>query len=170
MVVGPDSFMGPVYHGCMNPTMIGNLTMVLPCVPVVIGLAGVIRKKYGARINGPLRVLGLLVMLSALLLFAFDAVPAEATIGATVLRFVRCAVLLALEAFGVTYGIDRFGARVAGGVQTTNVVNVTTEPPRVVVSSPKASPAAGQPKSPAPNAFAQSGLSSRDLMGEQRPL
>lgn len=108
----------PVYHRRMNSTMIGNLTIVLPYAPAVIGIAGVIRKRYGARINGPLRVLVLLVTVAALLLFGLDAVPAEATMRESVIRFVRCAVLLALEAFGITYGLDRLGARMSGGAST----------------------------------------------------
>jgi hypothetical protein len=104
---------GKVYHRRMTSTMIGNLTIVLPYAPAVIGIAGVIRKKYGASINGPLRVLVLLAVVSALLLFGLDVVPAEATVRESMIRFARCSVLLALEAFGIIFGLDRIGARVA---------------------------------------------------------
>lgn len=84
--------------------MIGNLSIVLPYAPAAIGIAGAVRKKSGARINGPLRVLALLVVVAALLLFALGIVPSEATTGETVLRFARCSLLLALESFGIIFG------------------------------------------------------------------
>lgn len=91
--------------------MIGNLSVVLPYVPAVIGLAGAIRKKYGTRINGPFPVLFLLLALSAAVLFGLDVLPERESVAGAVLEHARCSLLLALESFGVIFGIDRVSGR-----------------------------------------------------------
>jgi len=97
----------------MDQVLAGNAAIVLPYAPVVMGMAGLVRRRY-PRVNGPLRVLVLLLATSMVFLFALGVVPAEATTGASVLRFVRCSLLLALESFGITFGLDRVGVRIGG--------------------------------------------------------